>query len=189
MRGARSINPTVTAVPNTTDRRSFFWLYTFAALLAPSLTRGDIAVDGHIAEPEWQQAVQCAAWQRTEPFARDEPRFDNEVRIVATPQGLAAAFTIEQPETERRIKPRTPRDSEQRAGESVSLMIDFDATGQVGYEFSVGLGGGVRDGLITNQNVFDRDWDGAWQHAVRETPEHWFVELLIPWADSQYAGV
>ena len=44
------------------------------------------------------------------------------------------------------------------------------------------LGGGIRDGLITNQNRFDRDWDGEWKHAVRETDDGWYVELLIPWS-------
>jgi hypothetical protein len=61
-------------------------------------------------------------------------------------------------------------------------MVDFDANAQIGYEFTVGLGGGIRDGLITNQNKFDRDWDGAWQHAVYETEQQWFVEIFIPWS-------
>ena len=148
----------------------------------------DIVVDGATDEAEWQGAVVCSNWRRTVPFALDAPRYGNELRLVATAQGLAAAFTIDQPASERRMKPRTPRDAESLTGDSVSLMVDFDATGQIGYEFSVGLGGGVRDGLITNQNEFDRDWDGAWQHAVRETPDQWFVEMLIPWSTVSMRG-
>ncbi len=154
-------------------------LYTF--LLLPLFAHGAISVDGRFDEPEWQQAVDCGQWYRTEPFARDTPRYRNDMRIVATPEGLAAAFTIDQPASERRVKPRTPRDAESFAGDSVSLMIDFDATGQVGYEFAVGLGGGVRDGTLTNQNEFNRDWDGAWRSQVRETADQWFVEILVPW--------
>ncbi|HKE94333.1 MAG TPA: DUF5916 domain-containing protein [Povalibacter sp.] len=182
MHSARRIEGT--SASSNGIRRSFgilSLLYTGVALLAPGVVRAGITVDGHLDEPEWQQAVHCSPWQRTEPFALDEPRFGNDIRIVATPQGLAAAFTIDQPASERRVKPRTPRDSENLTGDAVGLIIDFDATGQVGYEFSVGLAGGVRDGLVTNQNRIDRDWDGAWQHAVRETEDQWFVELLIPW--------
>lgn len=204
MRMARLIGPAVSPQEGSSPHQAFFSLYTLTAAqgvargliarlplcLAVCLpvclfgvaARADIVADGHIDEVEWQQSAQCPGWRRTEPFALDEPRYHNEVRIVATPQGLAAAFVIDQPPAEKRMKPRTPRDSERLVGDSVSLMIDFDATGQVGYEFSVGLGGGVRDGLITNQNKFDRDWDGNWQHAVRETQDQWFVELLIPWA-------
>lgn len=142
----------------------------------------EIVVDGRIDEPEWQDAISCSGWQRIQPFARDEPRYGNELRILSTEKGLAAAFIIDQPPDERRIKPRTPRDSERLIGDTVSLMVDFDASAQIGYEFTVGLGGGIRDGLITNQNKFDRDWDGAWRHAVRETEHQWFVEMFIPWS-------
>lgn len=156
-------------------------LLTFIAVVGDS-AQAEIVVDGRIDEPEWQSAVSCKDWQRTLPFARDQPRYGNELHILSTKRGLAAAFVIDQPPTERRIKPRTPRDSERLVGDTVSLMVDFDANAQVGYEFTVGLGGGIRDGLITNQNKFDRDWDGSWQHAVYETEQQWFVELFIPWS-------
>lgn len=157
-------------------------LPALTALLPSGAARAEIVVDGRFDEPEWAQAVHCGDWLRTQPFALDAPRYANDVRIVATPQGLAAAFTLDQPPQERRMKPRTPRDSERLVGDSIGLMIDFDANAQIGYEFSVGLGGGVRDGLVTNQNKFDRDWDGTWWHTVRETQDRWFVEILIPWA-------
>lgn len=147
-----------------------------------SSAHASIVVDGRLDEPEWQGAIRCNEWQRTLPFARDRPRYGNELLILSTEQGLAAGFIIDQPSSERRIKPRTPRDSDRLIGDSVSLMVDFDANAQIGYEFTVGLGGGIRDGLITNQNKFDRDWDGAWLHAVYETEQQWFVEIFIPWS-------
>jgi hypothetical protein len=150
--------------------------------VAAACVRAEIVVDGRLDEAEWEQAIHCEDWRRTLPFARDIPRYGNDVRILSTEKGLAAAFILDQPPEERRIKPRTPRDAERFAGDTVALIIDFDATGQVGYEFAVGLGGGVRDGLVTNQNEFDRDWDASWQHAVRETEDQWMVEMFIPWS-------
>jgi Domain of unknown function (DUF5916) len=165
-------------------RRLFPEFLASLALYTATLTgaAAQIVVDGQIDEPEWQAAQRCEDWSRTLPFARDAARYGNDVRILATEAGLAAAFIIEQPPAERRIKPRTPRDADPLTGDTVALMVDFDANGHVGYEFTVGLGGGVRDGLITNQNKFDRDWDGTWQHAVRETEDQWIVELLVPWS-------
>ena len=163
-------------------RSALLWVAGLGLAFAPG-GHADIRVDAYFDEPQWQEALRCDDWRRTEPFALDEPPYGNELRILSTERGLAAAFVIDQPPAERRIRPRTPRDAENLVGDTVALMIDFDATGQVGYEFSVGLGGGVRDGLITNQNHFDRDWDGSWQHAVRETEDQWFVELFIPWSD------
>ena len=40
----------------------------------------------------------------------------------------------------------------------------------------------MRDGIVTNQNKFDRDWDASWEHAVRESGDQWFVEILVPWS-------
>lgn len=157
-------------------------MHALAAFLASGVAYGAIEVDGKIDEPEWQEATPCTDWRRTQPFSLDAPRYRNELRLRALPEGLAAAFVLEQPPSERRMKPRTPRDAQSLTGESVSLLVDFDATGQVAYEFAVGLGGGIRDGILTNQNEFNRDWDGVWQHAVHETEEGWTVEILIPWA-------
>lgn len=151
-------------------------------LTAAVAARAEIVVDGSIDETEWQGAIRCEDWRRTIPFVRDEPRYRNDVRILSTERGLAAAFVVDQPPQERRIKPRTPRDAEAFTGDAVALIVDFDATAQIGYEFAVALGGGVRDGLVTNQNKFDRDWDANWEHAVRESGDQWFVEILVPWS-------
>ena len=161
------------------------WLTPAALLASQWLTPAavaDIVVDGRLDEPEWQGAIACTDWVRTQPFALDAPRIRNEARMVSTPEGLAVALVLEQPAGEQRTKPRTPRDAGDFHGDSISFMVDFDADGRVGFEFSVALGEGVRDGLITNQNERSTDWDGVWQHAVRETDNEWFVELLIPWS-------
>ncbi len=174
------------ASPQPPARHTAVWnkllaltLYLAAAAVP---ARAEIVVDGRIDEAQWESAIRCEDWRRTLPFARDEPRHRNDVRILSTEHGLAAAFIVDQPPQERRMKPRTPRDAESFTGDTVALVLDFDATGQVGYEFAVALGGGVRDGLVTNQNKFDRDWDASWQHAVRESEDQWFVELLVPWS-------
>ncbi|MFS8063633.1 MAG: DUF5916 domain-containing protein, partial [Luteimonas sp.] len=39
----------------------------------------------------------------------------------------------------------------------------------------------IIDTTITNENQFNTDWDGIWQHAVAEDGDTWSVELLIPW--------
>lgn len=158
------------------------WLYTAIWLGASAPLKADIVVDGYAQEPEWAHAVACTDWLRVEPFALDEPRYRNRMSIVATRTGLAVFFAFEHPPSERRIKPRSPRDAERIIGESLMLVVDFDASGQIAYEFSLSLGSSVRDGQVTNQNRFDRDWDGVWHHAVRETEDEWFAELLIPWS-------
>lgn len=179
MRFARLRTPAALITAVSKKFCALLLLYTAVAVVS---ARAEIVIDGRIDEAEWENAIRCEDWRRTVPFARDDPRYRNDVRILSTQRGLAVAFILDQPPEERRIKPRTPRDAESFTGDTVALVIDFDATGQVGYEFAVALGGGVRDGLVTNQNKFDRDWDASWQHAVRESDSQWFVELLVPWS-------
>lgn len=157
-------------------------LVSLSLLSAHQLAAQEIRLDGKLDESAWSAAFVCGEWRRVEPFARDVPRFRNEARVLATPQGLAVGIVLEQPASELRVKPQTPRDALFFQGESVSFMVDPDVSGQVGYEFAVALGGGVRDGLITNQKVFDRDWDGEWSRAVYEDDTQWSVEMLIPWS-------
>lgn len=150
--------------------------------LVATIADAEIVVDGLIEEAEWSTAYTCSDWQRVEPFARDTPAFHNEGRLLSTPQGIAVAFAIDHPRSERRVKPRSARDAQAFGGEYVTFMADFGGMGQSGYEFAVGLGGGARDGTISNQREFDRDWDGRWTYAVSETEDQWFVEMLIPWS-------
>src|SRR5687768_16939015 len=100
------------AAPRTAIIQALCALLTLCAAVVCGSAHAELTIDGHIDEAEWQGATVCADWQRTMPFARDQPRYGNELRILSTERGLAAAFIIDQPPAERRIKPRTPRDSE-----------------------------------------------------------------------------
>ncbi|MFL6551401.1 MAG: DUF5916 domain-containing protein [Povalibacter sp.] len=142
-----------------------------------------ITVDGNLDDVEWSSAdaYSCSSWKRTDPFTLDDPQYPTQASVVSTPEGLAVAFIVQQPSQVERVRQRSPKNSESLLGDSVGFMVDFDGSGQTGYEFSVSLGGSTRDGLIINQNKFSFDWDGTWQHAVLETPTAWQVEVLIPW--------
>src|SRR5688572_26399024 len=82
--------------PRLRPYRALFRLYTAIVLLAAGMVarvaQADINVDGVIDESEWEGAVQCADWRSTQPFSLDEPRYRNELRVRALPEGLAAAF-------------------------------------------------------------------------------------------------
>ncbi len=142
-----------------------------------------IVVDGILDEPEWTSAdaYTCSGWKRTDPFTLDDPQYPTQASVVSTPEGLAVAFVVQQPDSLARVRQKSARNSEVLLGDSVGFMVDFDGSGETGYEFSVSLGGSTRDGLIINQNKFSYDWDGRWMHAVTETATEWHVEVLIPW--------
>ena len=66
-----------------------------------------------------------------------------------------------------RTRQKVQRDFEAQV-DRVNLMVDFDGDGRTGYNFTVSSTDGIADAVITNENQFNDDWDGNWQHAVSE---------------------
>jgi len=143
---------------------------------------GKIAVDGILDEPEWAGAQTVTDFVVIDPLTFDSPRLPTEVKVLSVQEGLAVGFVCSQPAEEPRTKTITQRDASRFDSDSIGVMVDFDATGQVAYEFSVSLTGSYRDGAITNESDFNYDWDGVWQHAVHETQDAWTAEILLPWS-------
>jgi hypothetical protein len=103
-----------------------------------------------------------------------------EAWILATPEGLAVAFRNTQPPSVPRTLQRVQRDFEEQV-DRVNVMIDFDGDHRTGYDFTVSCTDGIADAIITNENNFNDDWDGNWQHAVVSGPDEWTAEVLLPW--------
>jgi hypothetical protein len=151
----------------------------FASAVATT-AHAAIKIDGHIHPEDWVGATHITDFRLTQPLSRAPTPYPTEAWILATPEGLAVAFHCTQPPNVPRTHQAAPRD----AGgpyDRVNLYVDFDGDGRVGYNFMVMLSDSIQDETITNENQFNADWDGVWEHAVSEDAEGWSVEMLIPW--------
>jgi hypothetical protein len=151
-------------------------------LILPCVSYGAINVDGLINEGEWEDAQSFKDFVVVDPWNLALPRVSTETKVLSLSEGLAVAFICDQPPEEIRTRTTTRRDASSFDSDYVSLMIDFDGTHQVGYEFSVSITGSYRDGVITDESKLNYDWDGIWQRAVNEEPRRWTVEILLPWS-------
>ncbi|HET7610696.1 MAG TPA: DUF5916 domain-containing protein [Rhodanobacteraceae bacterium] len=151
-----------------------------AALAAIGLPAQAITIDGRIDPVEWKGARHVTDFRRTQPLTRKPAEYPVEAWILATTDGLAVAMRVTQPPNIRRTQQQVQRDFHDPV-DRVNVEIDFDGDGRTGYDFSVASTGAVDDEVITNENQFDADWDGIWQHAVTQDAEGWSVEVLIPW--------
>jgi len=127
----------------------------------------------------WADAQAFDQFVVTEPFTRAAAAQPTAVRLLATPEGIALAFRSVQLPGVPRQRERTPRDAD-APGDRVNVYIDFNADGQVAYNFTVALSGAIQDGTITNETAYSPDWDGNWAHAVSEDEQGWSVEILLP---------
>ncbi len=148
-----------------------------ATLALPVLA---VDIDGRIDPEEWRGAQHVTDFRKTQPLNGEPASLTTEAWILATPDGLAVAFSNTQPPSVPRTHQRVQRDFEEQV-DRVNVMVDFDGDHRTGYNFRVSSTDGIYDGVITNENEFNTDWDGNWRHAVGGDAERWTVELLIPW--------
>jgi hypothetical protein len=146
----------------------------------PSLAATDVKVDGHLDPAEWADARHITDFRLTQPLSRAPSPYPTEAWIKATPDGLAVAFRNLQPAGIERRRQRFQRDQGGQV-DRVNLYVDFDGDGRTGYNFMVSLSDSIEDGVLTNENQFNNDWDGPWRHAATEDAEGWSAEMLIPW--------
>ncbi|GAB6196639.1 DUF5916 domain-containing protein [Lysobacter xanthus] len=151
-----------------------------AAFPAAAAAADGIKVDGRVDPAEWADARHVADFRLTQPLSREPGSQPTEAWFKATPDGLAIAFHVVQPAGVPRRRDRFQRDQNGQV-DRVNVYVDFDGEGRTGYNFMVALSDGIADGVLSNENQFSADWDGAWRHAVSEDADGWSAEMLIPW--------
>lgn len=145
-----------------------------------------ITVDGVLEPGEWDDAEHYTEFVSVQPLTGAPAPADRraEAWMLATPQGLAFAIRAWHPPSVPQTRTRIQRDGS-AAVDRMNVMIDFDADGRVGYDFTITTAGDVMDEVITNQNSFRSDWDGVWTHAVADFDGGYVAEWLIPWSIAQ----
>lgn len=157
--------------------KRFFWMSALAAFAGQSFA---VQIDGRIDPDEWKDAKHVTDFRKVQPLNGEPATLTTEAWILATPDGLAVAFRNVQPPSVPRTQQRVQRDFDAQV-DRVNVMIDFDGDHRTGYDFTVSSTDGIADAIITNENNFNDDWDGNWQHAVVSTEEEWTAEVLLPW--------
>lgn len=137
-------------------------------------------IDGRVGPDEWRDAQHITDFRKTQPLNGEPATLATEAWILATPDGLAVAFRNSQPPSVPRTQQRVQRDFEEQV-DRINVMIDFDGDHRTGYNFTVSSTDGIYDAIVTNESVFNADWDGNWRHAVGNDADGWSVEVLIPW--------
>ena len=162
---------------------SYFYLLC-AAL--PATLHAELTMDGLALEPEWANATNISDLALTQPDSGLAPEFQTTVRYLALPEGLA--FFFENPQNASIFPKRASRQPRDNAGgtDRVNVMVDFDGTGESGYNYTLTRSDSIEDATISNENLFNADWDGLWYHAVSEHRDGngWNAEILIPWSSA-----
>ena len=161
---------------------------TLPLLLVAPLAQAALVIDGRIDEAEWERAQRFERFVYTQPV-NGEPVPDDrrvEARLLSVPEGIAVGIKAWHPAAIPQTRQRIQRDG-QAAVDRFNFMVDFNADGSAGYDFTITSSGDITDESITNQNVFSYDWDGAWEHGAADFDGGYSVEFLIPWSTAAMA--
>ncbi len=153
-------------------------------LLASSASA--VTIDGVFDPAEWTDAQRFDDFVSVQPLTLAPAPQDRraEAYVLSTPEGLAVAVRAWHPPQIAQTRTRIQRDGDAPT-DRMNLMIDFDADGRVGYDFTITAAGDLMDEVITNENAFRDDWDAGWGHAVADFDGGYVAEWLIPWSIAQ----
>jgi hypothetical protein len=157
------------------------WVLWAAGILLAQIPQAHaVEIDGRIDAREWEGAQHITDFRKVQPLNGDPASFTTEAWVLATPEGLAVAFRNTQPPSVPRTNQRVQRDFDAQV-DRVNVMIDFEGDHRTGYDFTISSTNGIYDGIISNENNFNSDWDGNWLHATSEDDGGWSAEVLFPW--------
>lgn len=138
-----------------------------------------IKLDGNLTEPDWQKATTYRDFYKVKPATLSVDSSKVEAKILTNEDGIYIGI-INNQSIEQRKKQYNLQDSFIQA-DANTVVVDFAGDGSGAYLFSLGLGGGIKDAVLTPQLTTDFDWDGAWQYGIHEADGFWSSEIFIPW--------
>ncbi len=154
-------------------------IYLLTVIIPFSAIANDIELDGKLNESLWQNATVYNDFYQVEPATLEVNQNKVEAKVFSTDQGIYVGITNFQTNDERK-KQYNLQDAFIQA-DANTVVIDFAGDGSGAYLFSLGLGGGIKDAVLTPQLTTDYDWDGAWQYGIYEAENYWSSEIYIPW--------
>ncbi|AUJ69406.1 DUF5916 domain-containing protein [Pseudoalteromonas sp. NC201] len=161
------------------NKSNKFWLGLSYPMMAGAALAEPIVVDGKLNEAQWGSATQFEQFVQVVPVTLASANDKITAKAFATADGVYIGIKNFQNEAERKrqfnIHDRFMQADFNR------VVVDFSGDGSSAYQFSVTLGGGSQDGVVTPSLNVDYDWDGDWHYANHIDDTYWTTELLIPW--------
>ena len=143
-------------------------------------------VDGHLNEPQWQQAPAATKLYQYEPHAGEELSEHTEFRFLYDAHHLYLGVWCYDRDPDGIIARSMTRDFYIPADDYLYFMFDTFHDQRNGYVFAVNPNGARYDGLISRGTNTNSDWDGVWRAKTTIDEEGWKAEIEIPFSSVSY---
>jgi len=149
---------------------------------------GPIVLDGVLDEPDWQSAQVADNWYTNFPVDTVPAEFQTQARVCFNDQFLYVSFYCEDDTTPDLIN-SLRRDFEYDLNDNVAIVFSPYNDRLNGFFFVVTPAGVQMEGVVSgggSGDGFNTFWDNKWYSKVVRHPDHWIVEMAIPFKSFRY---
>ncbi|MCC6990697.1 MAG: carbohydrate binding family 9 domain-containing protein, partial [Acidobacteria bacterium] len=156
---------------------------------ATRVPRGRIAVDGRLAEAEWQTAAPAENFVQQQPRegAPVTPEHRSEVRFLYDDEFLYIGATFHEDEPSKLVVNELKRDFNARAGDLFVVVLDTFLDHLNAYNFQTNPRCAIRDSQSYDDGrTINANWDGVWTCRSSADRAAWYVEEAIPFKQLRF---
>lgn len=149
-------------------------------------TAQPIKIDGELDEADWQQAQAANDFWLKFPTDDTKAKHKTEARVLYDEKFLYIGFTVA--DSMPLIGQSLKRDSRIRENDGVGVMLDPFGQKTSGFYFSVTAYNVQADDVLSASNFGELSfsWDNKWYSEVKRFPDHYVVEMAIPFKSLRY---
>ena len=159
-----------------------------ATVRAVRVTR-PLALDGQLDEAVYTQVSPMSDFIQQEPQEGAAATERTDVWLLFDDDRVYLSFRCWESEPERLIANEMRRDNfNVYLNDHVAFILDTFYDRRNGMEFLVNPIGGRMDGQVTDESLYNEDWNPLWDAAVGRFEGGWTLETAIPFKSIRYRG-
>lgn len=148
---------------------------------------GNLKVDGHLDEEDWESALPASGFIQVEPFQGEEATQQTKVRVLYNRHFLYFGVFSRDSLGKKALRATDfKRDFDHRQHDLINLSFDGFKDQRNAMVFATNPYGVQRDLLAFDDLFYDLDWDGLWRVRTSRTDSGWVAEIAIPWQTLRY---
>jgi hypothetical protein len=145
------------------------------------------AIDGIIAESEWQGAAVAASFIQYEPRRGERSEVRTESLLLYDQTHIYVAFRAW--DADAVTAQLTQRDADLLRDDAVVVVLDTTNDRRSGYYFITNALGTQADGRISEDGrALESTWDAPWESAAAATEYGWSAEFSVPLSSVRYVA-
>ena len=148
----------------------------------------EITLDGFLNEFSWSLAEPATNFIRWRPTPGEPAIETTEVYFLYDDDNLYIGVISHDSEPDQ-IRINDLREDYSFSGnDGVAILIDSLNDDRSGFIFGTNPVGAKRDSQVTNDSVYNWDWDGVWDVRASRNDDGWISELAIPFKTLRFSG-